>query len=304
VLEHRQLQKLLSTYAESLPKLVNPATGCVHTSFNQAVAATGRLSSTDPNLQNIPVRSELGRRIRTAFIPREPGNVLLSADYSQIELRLMAHLSGDGALCQAFRTGEDVHARTAALVHGVGLDKVTPQMRRDAKVVNFGILYGMGARALAQQLGIPVKQAQEFIDGYFEKLPGVRRFIRDTVDSARREGEVRTLLGRRRRLPELTSKDPQQVAFGERIAVNTPIQGSAADLIKAAMIRLDARLARERLPAALLLQVHDELILECSAAEREQVARVVKEEMEEVFPLSVPLTVETSFGHNWAQAHA
>ncbi len=304
LLEYRQLQKLLSTYAEALPKLLNPATGCLHTSFNQAVAATGRLSSSDPNLQNIPVRTELGRRIRAAFIPRDPGHLLLSADYSQIELRLMAHLSGDETLRAAFAAGEDVHARTAALVHGVALADVTPQMRRQAKVVNFGILYGMGARALAQQLEIPVRDAQAFIDGYFAKLPGVRRFIDETVELARREGEVRTILGRRRRLPELASQSPQQVALGERMAVNTPIQGSAADLIKAAMIRLDARIAREGLAAHLLLQVHDELIVEVEAGQRERVARAVKEEMEGVFALSVPLLVETSFGRNWAEAHA
>ncbi len=302
LLEYRQSAKLLSTYAEALPRLVNPETGCVHTSYNQAVAATGRLSSTDPNLQNIPVRSEQGRRIRRAFIPREEGWCMLAADYSQIELRLMAHFSGDEALLEAFRNGEDIHATTAAAVAGVSVDEVDAEMRGRAKAINFGILYGMGARALAQQISVSTKEAAKFIEAYFARFPRVRSFIDETVERARVEGEVRTILGRRRRLPELHSKQPQQRAFGERIAVNTPIQGSAADLIKVAMIRLDARIEREALPTRLLLQVHDELVLELEDSARDAVGAVVKEEMEGVFDLDVPLLVDLSFGANWAEA--
>lgn len=304
LLEYRQLSKLLSTYVQSLPKLVNPATGCVHTSFNQAVAATGRLSSTDPNLQNIPIRSEQGRRIREAFVPREAGWVMLAADYSQIELRIMAHFAQEETLIDAFRQGEDIHARTAAIVNGVELDAVTGEMRRAAKAINFGILYGMGARALAQQIGVSSKAAQEFIDGYFARLPKVRAWIDATKAAAESDGEVRTLLGRRRRLPELASKDPRQRSFGERIAVNTPIQGSAADLIKRAMIDLDARIERERLPLRLLLQVHDELVVEAREDVVEEMAEVVRDAMEGVASLAVPLAVDVHWGANWAQAHA
>ena len=304
LLEYRQLSKLLSTYVQSLPKLVHPATGCVHTSFNQAVAATGRLSSTDPNLQNIPIRTEQGKRIREAFVPREAGWSLLAADYSQIELRLMAHFAGDEALIESFRAGEDIHARTAALVNGVELDGVTGEMRRAAKAINFGILYGMGARALGQSIGVSTKEAQGFIDEYFARLPRVREWIDATIARATEEREVRTMFGRRRRLPELASKDPRQKAFGERIAVNTPIQGSAADLIKKAMIDLDVRIESEGLPARMLLQVHDELVLEVRDDARESVRKVVVDAMQDVADLAVPLAVEAHFGANWAQAHA
>jgi len=303
LLEYRQLAKLLSTYVRSLPGLVHPRTGCVHTSFNQAVAATGRLSSTDPNLQNIPIRTEQGRRIREAFVPREKGWTLLAADYSQIELRLMAHFSGDEALIEAFRAGEDIHARTAALVNDVDLDGVTGEMRRAAKAINFGILYGMGARALAQSIGVKTKEAQGFIDGYFERLPKVRTWIDSTVETARAEGEVRTMFGRRRKLPELASKDPRQKSFGERIAVNTPIQGSAADLIKKAMIDLDARIESEGLPARMLLQVHDELVLEVPEESKEEMRDVVVDAMQDVASLAVPLAVDAGFGSTWATAH-
>jgi DNA polymerase I len=304
LLEYRQLSKLLSTYVQSLPKLVNPRTGCVHTSFNQAVAATGRLSSTDPNLQNIPVRTEQGRRIREAFVPREQGWVMLAADYSQIELRILAHFAQEPNLVDAFRRGEDIHARTAAIVNGVALDDVTGEMRHAAKAINFGILYGMGARALAQQIGVSSKQAQEFIDGYFARLPRVRAWIDATKARAEADRGVRTMLGRRRRLPELASSDPRQRSFGERIAVNTPIQGSAADLIKRAMIDLDARIEREQLPARLLLQVHDELVLEVREDAAEAMADVVRAAMQDVADLAVPLVVDVHTGANWAQAHA
>ena len=303
LLDYRQLSKLLSTYVEALPKLVNPATGCVHTSYNQAVAATGRLSSTDPNLQNIPIRTDRGRRIREAFVPREKGWSILAVDYSQIELRLMAHFAGEDSLIQSFREGEDIHRRTAAIVNGVDLDGVTDEMRRSAKAINFGILYGMGARALGQSIGVKAKEAQAFIDGYFERLPRVREWIDGTIEQARREGEVRTLYGRRRKLPELESKDPRQKAFGERIAVNTPIQGTAADLIKIAMIRLDRRISEDGLPTRMLLQVHDELVFEVDDGHRDAVYEVVRAEMENVVDLAVPLAVDAGFGANWAEAH-
>jgi DNA polymerase-1 len=304
LLEHRQAQKLLSTYVEALPKLVHPQTGCVHTSYSQAVAATGRLSSTDPNLQNIPVRSESGRKIRAAFVPRQPGWSLLAADYSQIELRLAAHFSQDEVLLNSFLRGEDIHARTAALVAGVEMDAVDPDMRRRAKAINFGILYGMGARALAQQLGIKSKEAQEFIDQYFARLPSLRDWIDRTIATAREQKEVRTLLGRRRRLPELVSTDPRQRAFGERIAVNTPVQGSAADLIKLAMLRIDERIEAAGHPVLMLLQVHDELVFEVRDDFLDEAAALVRDEMEGVGDLSVPLVVDCSVGANWAMAHA
>jgi DNA polymerase-1 len=303
LLDYRQLAKLLSTYVEALPKLVNPSTGCVHTSYNQAVAATGRLSSTDPNLQNIPIRTERGRRIREAFVPREKGWSILSVDYSQIELRLMAHFAEEESLIESFREGEDIHRRTAAIVNGVELDGVTDDMRRSAKAINFGILYGMGARALGQSIGVKAKEAQAFIDEYFERLPKVRSWIDATIEQAREDEEVRTLYGRRRKLPELRSKAPRQKAFGERIAVNTPIQGTAADLIKIAMIRLDERIRRGGLPVRMLLQVHDELVFEVDDAHRDAVRQVVCEEMEQVADLSVPLAVEAGFGASWAEAH-
>ena len=247
ILEHRALAKLLSTYVDPLPLLVHPDTGRIHTSFNQTVAATGRLSSTDPNLQNIPIRSDDGRRIRAAFVPA-PGKVLIGADYSQIELRVLAHLTDDPVLVQAFTTGEDIHTRTAAEVFDVAPALVTGEMRRRAKVINFGIIYGMGPQRLARELAIPLGDAQRYIRSYFDRLTGVTRFIETTLVEARRQGFVSTLLKRRRYLPELSSGDDNLRAFAERTAINTPVQGSAADLIKLAMVRLEARLAR-RAPA-------------------------------------------------------
>jgi DNA polymerase I len=304
LLDYRQFSKLLSTYVEALPKLVHPETGCVHTSFKQSVAATGRLSSADPNLQNIPIRTESGRRIREAFVPREEGWIILAADYSQIELRLMAHFSKDEAMCEAFRQGEDIHKRTAALVNHVELDAVDSDMRRRAKAINFGILYGMGARALGQQIEVSTKEAKGFIDEYFARLPRVKDFIEECVAKAERDREVRTLFGRRRPVPELSSSDPRQRSFGERIAVNTPIQGSAADLIKIAMIHLDSRMQQEKVAARMLLQVHDELVFEVDAAESASFAEVVRHEMESVAELMVPLVVDLAQGPNWAQAKA
>jgi DNA polymerase-1 len=304
LLDYRQFAKLLSTYVEALPKLVNPETGCVHTSFKQTVAATGRLSSVDPNLQNIPIRTESGRRIREAFVPREDGWLMLAADYSQIELRLMAHFAEDEVLVEAFRRGEDIHARTAALVNHVDLKAVDSDMRRRAKAINFGILYGMGARALGRQIDVSTKEAKGFIEEYFARLPRVREFLDECVERAERDHEVRTMYGRRRPVPELQSRDPRQRSFGERIAVNTPIQGSAADLIKLAMIHLDARMQRESLPARMLLQVHDELVFEVDGDAVESFSEVVRQEMQNVAELRVPLLVDVAWGPNWAEAKA
>ncbi len=302
ILEHRALTKLLSTYVDPLPLLIHPETGRIHTSFNQTVAATGRLSSTDPNLQNIPIRTEDGRRIRAAFVPA-PGRVLIGADYSQIELRVLAHLTGDPVLVHAFTTGEDIHTRTAAEVFDVLPPLVTGEMRRRAKVINFGIIYGMGPQRLSRELSIPLADAQRYIKNYFARLTGVTRFIETTLAEARRQGYVATLLQRRRYLPELSSGDDNLRAFAERTAINTPVQGSAADLIKLAMVKLEARLTRERLPGAMILQVHDELVFEAEAGAVAEVAEVIRHEMETVMPLAVPLTVDIRSGASWDEVH-
>jgi len=302
ILEHRALSKLLSTYVDPLPLLIHPETGRIHTSFNQTVTATGRLSSTDPNLQNIPIRSEEGRRIRAAFVPA-PGKVLIGADYSQIELRVLAHLTADPVLVQAFTTGEDIHTRTAAEVFDVLPALVTTEMRRRAKVINFGIIYGMGPQRLSRELAIPLADAQRYIRNYFARYAGVTRFIDTTLAEARRQGYVSTLLKRRRYLPELASGDEGVRQFAERTAINTPVQGSAADLIKLAMVRLEARLAAEGEPAAMILSVHDELIFEANAARADEAAAIIKEEMEKVMPLAVPLTVDIRTGASWAETH-
>ena len=303
ILEYRQVAKLLNTYVETLPQLTNRQTGLIHTSYNQAVAATGRLSSSDPNLQNIPVRTELGRLIRQAFVPRKEGNLFLSADYSQVELRLLAHLAEDPGLMRAFNEGADVHRRTAALIAGVGEDQVTPAMRSRAKAINFGVIYGMGARALAKQIDVSVKEASAFIATYFETYPGVRTFIDATVETARRQGWVETLLGRRRLLPDIGSSNNQTRSFQERVAVNTPIQGTAADLIKLAMLRIQADLDRTGCPALMLLQVHDELVLEVPRDSLEEAAALVRSGMEGALALKVPLVVDVHSGANWAEAH-
>ena len=303
LLAHRQLTKLRSTYADTLPRLVDPVTGRIHTRFNQAVAATGRLSSSEPNLQNIPIRTELGRQIRAAFVPRDSQGCILSADYSQIELRLLAHLSGDPALVAAFQSGDDVHALTAARVFGTRVEAVTAEQRAAAKTVNFGVIYGMGPRGLADQLGIPLDAARKFIDDYFTTYPGVRRCTRDLVEQARTQGFTATLLGRRMRLPEITSSQPAQRAAAERLAVNAPIQGSAADLIKVAMIRVQARLGREALRSRLVLQVHDELVFDVAAGETAAVAALAREEMAQALPLAVPVLVDVAWGPSWAEAH-
>jgi DNA polymerase-1 len=302
ILEHRALSKLLSTYIDPLPLLVNPDTGRIHTSFNQTVAATGRLSSADPNLQNIPIRSDEGRRIRAAFVPA-PGKVLIGADYSQIELRVLAHLTGDPVLVEAFTTGEDIHTRTAAEVFDVTPLLVTAEMRRRAKVINFGIIYGMGPQRLSRELSIPLVDAQKYIKNYFARLTGVTSFVETTLAEARRQGFVSTVLGRRRYLPELSSPDDNLRSFAERTAINTPVQGSAADLIKLAMVKLEARLTGGRLPGAMILQVHDELVFEADAGAADEVAAVIKHEMETVMPLAVPLLVDMRTAKSWAETH-
>ena len=303
ILEYRQVAKLQNTYVETLPQLANPQTGLIHTSYNQAVAATGRLSSSDPNLQNIPVRTELGRQIRRAFVPRVDGNVFLSADYSQIELRLLAHLADDPGLLSVFQEGGDVHRRTAALIAGVDEAQVTSEMRSRAKAINFGVIYGMGSRALARQIKVKVNEATAFIDTYFATYPGVRDFINSTKEQAHRDGWVETLLGRKRLLPDIDSSNNRIRSFQERVAVNTPIQGTAADLIKLAMIRIQKDLEKSRTGALLLLQVHDELVFEVPSGGLKNLEPLVREGMESALDLKVPLVVDMHTGANWAEAH-
>ena len=298
VLEYRQLTKLKSTYVDALPALISPESGRLHTTFGQTGTATGRLSSTNPNLQNIPIRTELGREIRAAFIA-EPGHVLLAADYSQIELRLLAHYSKDPLLVEAFRRGDDIHTLTASQVFGVPPLMVTTDHRRQAKVVNFGIVYGLSAFGLSQQLGIEPSEAKKFIDAYFEKYSGVRKFIDQTLEEARRTQQVKTLFGRVRPIPDINSKNANQRGFAERTAVNTPLQGTAADLIKMAMINIDQLLTERKLGTRMTLQVHDELVFEVAEAEVEEMQSLVKQQMENVHSLSVPLLVEIGIGKNW-----
>jgi DNA polymerase I len=298
VLDYRQLTKLKSTYVDTLPALINPKTGRVHTTFAQTGTATGRLSSANPNLQNIPIRTELGRGIRAAFIA-EPGHVLLTADYSQIELRLLAHFSRDPLLVEAYRRGDDIHTLTASQVFGVPPLMVTPDHRRQAKVVNFGIVYGLSAFGLSQQLGIEPAEAKLFIANYFEKYKGVRSFIDKTLEEARRDLKVKTLHGRIRPIPDINSKNFAQRGFAERTAVNTPLQGTAADLIKVAMIRIDAALQERNLKSRMTLQVHDELVFDVPEKEVDTMQSLVREQMEKVDALAVPLLVEMEIGPNW-----
>jgi DNA polymerase I len=302
VLDFRQVQKLKSTYCDTLPGQISAKTGRVHTVFSQSTAATGRLSSNDPNLQNIPIRSELGRGLRKVFIAA-PGHLLVSVDYSQVELRILAHFCADEVLVTAFREKADVHTRTASAVFGVPPSEVTREQRTQAKAVNFGVLYGMGPVRLARDLQIPRKDASNFVKQYFERQPGVRQFVDQTLEQARVNGMVRTILGRRRLVPDINSKNRSARGAAERIATNTPIQGSAADLMKLAMVRVDAVLAEEFPDAKLLLQVHDELLIEAPEKIAETVSARVKHEMEHVFPLDVPLDCEAKFGPNWDAAH-
>ena len=302
VLEYRSLSKLKSTYVDALPQLVNPKTGRIHTSFNQTVTATGRLSSSDPNLQNIPIRTPEGRRIREAFIPEE-GRSILSADYSQIELRILAHLACDTFLIETFQRGEDIHAATASEIFHVSQEQVTPEMRRLAKVINFGIIYGMSAFGLAKELGIPPSVAQAYIANYFQKYHEVRDYIDKSLEQARERGYVTTLMNRRRYLPDIKSPNRSVRQFAERIAINAPIQGTAADLIKVAMINIHRRLAGEGRKTKLILQIHDELVFEVPPGELEGLKALVKEEMEGVVKLYIPLKVDIGVGKNWAEAH-
>jgi DNA polymerase-1 len=298
VLDYRQLTKLKSTYVDTLPALISRSSGRLHTTFGQTGTATGRLSSANPNLQNIPIRTELGRAIRAAFIA-EPGHVLLTADYSQIELRLLAHFSRDPLLVEAYRRGDDIHTLTAAQVFGVPPLMVTPDHRRQAKVVNFGIVYGLSPFGLSQNLGIEPAEAKQFIANYFEQYKGVRTFIDKTLEEARRDLKVRTLFGRIRPIPDINTKNSNQRGFAERTAVNTPLQGTAADLIKLAMIRIDAAVRQRNLKSRMTLQVHDELVFEVPENEIETLQSLVREQMEKVHALAVPLLVEMGVGPNW-----
>ncbi|MCP5006799.1 MAG: DNA polymerase I [Planctomycetes bacterium] len=302
VLNYRKLKKLKSTYVDAFPALVNPDTGRVHTSFNQTVAATGRLSSTEPNLQNIPTQTEEGMEIRKAFIP-DKGNLILSADYSQIELRILAHLSGDEHLMESFRQGEDIHTRTASEVFHQSPQTVTPEMRKMAKAVNFGIIYGISAFGLAKGIGVNQKEARDFIDNYFLLYKRVKEYIDESIENAHALGYVSTMLGRTRRIPELASTNKNLREFGERMAINSPIQGSAADLIKLAMIDISREIKKQGLKSSMIIQVHDELVFEVPVPEKELMETLVRTLMEQAHPLKVPLTVDLCFGENWNEAH-
>ena len=303
ILEYRAVRKLLSTYIDPLPTYVSPVTGKIHTTFNQALTATGRLSSSKPNLQNIPIRTERGKEIRKAFIPSRPDGVIVSADYSQIELRIMAHLSCDTHLVEAFRKGEDVHAMTAAKIFGITPEEVTSDQRRIAKTANFGIMYGISAFGLSQRLHISRQEAKKIIDDYFRNFPAISSYIEDTLAAARETGYVETLFGRRRYLPDLTSRNGTVRALAERNAINAPIQGTSADIIKIAMINVAKRIEVEGLESRMVLQIHDELLFDAVPSEVERLEVLVKEEMENVIKLSVPLTVECNHGNNWLEAH-
>ncbi|MBO5960589.1 MAG: DNA polymerase I, partial [Paludibacteraceae bacterium] len=302
ILDYRELKKLLSTYVDALPLLINQHTGRIHTSYNQTVAVTGRLSSSNPNLQNIPIRTESGRVIREAFVANE-GCVFLSADYSQIELRIMAHLSQDANMLEAFRRGVDIHAATAAKIYNLPLEQVTSDMRRKAKTANFGIIYGISAFGLSERLGISRTEAKDLIDGYFAAYPSIKQYIDTSIAKAREQSYVETLLGRKRFLPDIQSRNSVVRGFAERNAVNAPIQGTAADIIKIAMIRISNALKANHLKATMNMQVHDELNFSVPVEELEQVKRIVKHEMEHAMSLTVPLIVECGVGNNWLEAH-
>jgi DNA polymerase-1 len=303
ILEYRQVSKLKSTYVDQLLRFAEPGTGRIHAHFNQAVTATGRLSSSDPNLQNIPIRGELGGEIRRAFVPSADDWCFVSADYSQIELRILAHLSGEEVLVDAFRRGDDIHTQTASFVFKVEPSDVTKEMRIIAKAVNFGVLYGMGVQALAKTTQLPVKEAKAFLDEHRETYPAVYEFIDSTIDSAREKGYVETVLGRRRYLPNITSSNPPLRSASERMAVNTPVQGSAADIIKLAMLRVSERIARAALEGGMVIQVHDDILIDCPLAERDEMSRILEEEMGGAYDLKVPLKVDMSSGGNWYDTH-
>ena len=303
ILEYRGVKKLLSTYIEPFPSYVSPETGKIHTTFNQALTATGRLSSSKPNLQNIPIRTERGKEIRKAFIPSHPDGVIVSADYSQIELRIMAHLSCDAHLINAFRNGEDVHAMTAAKIFGIETNEVSADQRRIAKTANFGIMYGISAFGLSQRLHIGRAEAKKIIEDYFANFPAISSYIEDTLASAREFGYVETVFGRRRYLPEINARNATARALAERTAINAPIQGTSADIIKMAMINVDRRISEAGLQSRMVLQIHDELVFDAVREEVDVLQKIVKEEMENVIELSVPLTVECNYGNNWLEAH-
>jgi DNA polymerase-1 len=303
ILNFRTLQKLKSTYVDSLPLLVNSNTNRVHTSFNQAVAATGRLSSQNPNLQNIPIRTDLGKEIRKAFVPRDEQHVLLSADYSQIELRIIAHISNDSAMIEAFNSGLDIHTATASKVWKVAPSEVDKEMRRKAKTVNFGIIYGISAFGLSQRVQIPRSEAKEIIDTYFNEFSGIKDYMEKTIQSARELGFVETITGRRRIIRDINSANATVRGFSERNAINAPIQGSAADMIKIAMIKVNDWLRTSGLKTKMILQVHDELLFDVPKSELEIVVPKIKHYMENAMVLSVPIIVETGFGNNWLEAH-
>tara|TARA_R110002095_G_scaffold44995_3_gene40442 strand:+ start:52 stop:1467 length:1416 start_codon:yes stop_codon:yes gene_type:complete len=302
ILEHRSLSKLRSTYTDKLPKQINPVTGRVHTSYHQAVAATGRLSSSDPNLQNIPIRSEEGRRIRQAFIA-ESGCAVLAADYSQIELRIMAHLSQDAGLLQAFKDGLDVHKATAAEVFGVPLEQVEDHQRRSAKAINFGLIYGMSAFGLAKQLDIDRGSAQGYIELYFDRYPGVKRYMDETRELAREQGYIETLFGRRLYLPDINAKNGQLRQYAERTAINAPMQGTAADIIKLAMLSVDNWLQKDKPAVRMVMQVHDELVFEVEQSYLDQATSIIQQKMGAAAKLDVPLIVDVGTGKNWDEAH-
>ena len=302
ILDYRGLKKLLSTYIDALPKLINPRTGHIHTSFNQALTATGRLSSSDPNLQNIPVRSEDGKEIRKCFIP-EPGCLFFSADYSQIELRIMAHLSGDENMQESFREGIDIHVATAAKIAHKPVEEVTPLERKKAKQANFGIIYGITTFGLSQRMGIDNKEAKQLIEGYFSTYPKVKAYMDQAIAEAKKTGYAVTLFGRKRYLPDINSRNNTVRGFAERNAINAPIQGSEADIIKIAMIHIAERFKQEGIRSKMILQVHDELNFSVLPEEKEKVERIVLEEMQNAYPLSVPLLADAGWGANWLEAH-
>jgi len=302
ILQHRSLEKLRNTYVEALPVLINPDTGRLHTTLLQTGTATGRLSSKNPNLQNIPIRSEDGRRIRSAFVPTE-GFTFLSADYSQIELVVLAHFADDPGLKEAFVTGSDVHKYTGALIFGVDTESVTAEQRRIAKTINFGVMYGMSAFRLSQELGIPRSDAAVFIEAYFQRYSGVRKFIDTTVENAEKTGKVMTLLGHERVIPGIASRNRNERSGAERIAVNTPIQGTAADILKLAMISIQEQMDRRNLVSRMVLQVHDELIFEVPEYEIDEMRELVRTEMEGAVSLNVPLSVSLETGDSWGDLH-
>jgi len=302
ILEHRGLKKLLGTYIDALPQLINPQTGRIHTSFNQAVTATGRLSSSNPNLQNIPIRDEDGKEIRKAFIP-DDGCEFFSADYSQIELRIMAHLSGDANMIEAFTSGHDIHAATAAKIYKVDIKDVTPDMRRKAKTANFGIIYGISIFGLAERMNVSRQEAKELIDGYFETYPQVKAYMDRSIELAREHGYVETIFHRKRYLPDINSRNATVRGYAERNAINAPIQGSAADIIKVAMARIHQRMSAYNLKAKMILQVHDELNFSVPASEKQTLQQIVIEEMERAYPMQVPLKADCGWGSNWLEAH-